>query len=324
MHRIHIFLNHNASQSASHDWERVIRTKLYRSELTFQPPGTTAEFHLAVKAAIAAKVDVLIAVGGDGTMSHLIQELAGYDTAFLILPAGTANDLARVLGVYASSMQRAVDAVRQDRWKRMDLIQINDRFMATNGGIGLVSDVAQQINRLREVVPGFRLLMRVMKQEVYGVLLAGSILVRGVKPRHLYVESDMFTGEITTPLFLVNNQPAIGGSFTVAPHTRHDDGAFNVTFFTPGSARQFLSSAYRVRRRFGPENDPQVQSFETSAIKIKALDGRPLDFVGDGELLASELELSISIRPKYLKVFSQAKPALMRTVRSQRVRGGVA
>jgi len=324
MHRIHIFLNQNASQSASHDWERVIRTKLYRSELTFQPPGTTADFHLAVKAAIAAKVDVLIAVGGDGTMSHLIQELAGHDTAFLILPAGTANDLARVLGVYASSMQRAVDVVRQDRWKRMDLIQINDRFMATNGGIGLVSDVAQQINRLREVVPGFRLLMRVMKQEVYGVLLAGSIVARGVKPRHLYVESDMFTGEITTPLFLVNNQPAIGGSFTVAPHTRHDDGAFNVTFFTPGSARQFLSSAYRVRRRFGPENDPQVQSFETSAIKIKALDGEPLDFVGDGELLASELELSISIRPKYLKVFSQVKPALMRTVRSQRVRGGVA
>ena len=323
MHRIHVFLNQNASQSASHDWERVIRTKLYRSELSFQPPGTTAEFHLAVKAAIAAKVDVLIAVGGDGTMSHLIQELAGHDTAFLILPAGTANDLARVLGVYASSMQRAVDVVRQDRWKRMDLIQINDRFMATNGGIGLVSDVAQQINRLREVVPGFRLLMRVMKQEVYGVLLAGSILARGVKPRHLYVESDMFTGEITTPLFLVNNQPAIGGSFTVAPHTRHDDGAFNVTFFTPGSARQFLSSAYRVRRRFGPENDPQVQSFETSAIKIKALDGQPLDFVGDGELLASDLELSISIRPKYLKVFSQAKPALVRTVRSQRVRGGV-
>ena len=323
MHRIHVFLNQNASQSASHDWERVIRTKLYRSELSFQPPGTTAEFHLAVKAAIAAKVDVLIAVGGDGTMSHLIQELAGHDTAFLILPAGTANDLARVLGVYASSMQRAVDVVRQDRWKRMDLIQINDRFMATNGGIGLVSDVAQQINRLREVVPGFRLLMRVMKQEVYGVQLAGSILARGVKPRHLYVESDMFTGEITTPLFLVNNQPAIGGSFTVAPHTRHDDGAFNVTFFTPGSARQFLSSAYRVRRRFGPENDPQVQSFETSAIKIKALDGQPLDFVGDGELLASDLELSISIRPKYLKVFSQAKPALVRTVRSQRVRGGV-
>ena len=323
MHRIHVFLNQNASQSASHDWERVIRTKLYRSELSFQPPGTTAEFHLAVKAAIAAKVDVLIAVGGDGTMSHLIQELAGHDTAFLILPTGTANDLARVLGVYASSMQRAVDVVRQDRWKRMDLIQINDRFMATNGGIGLVSDVAQQINRLREVVPGFRLLMRVMKQEVYGVLLAGSILARGVKPRHLYVESDMFTGEITTPLFLVNNQPAIGGSFTVAPHTRHDDGAFNVTFFTPGSARQFLSSAYRVRRRFGPENDPQVQSFETSAIKIKALDGQPLDFVGDGELLASDLELSISIRPKYLKVFSQAKPALVRTVRSQRVRGGV-
>ena len=324
MHRIHIFLNHNASQSASHDWERVIRTKLYRSELTFQPPGTTADFHLAVKAAIATKVDVLIAVGGDGTMSHLIQELAGHDSAFLILPAGTANDLARVLGVYASSMQRAVDVVRQDRWKRMDLIQINDRFMATNGGIGLVSDVAQQINRLREIVPGFRLLMRVMKQEVYGILLGGSILASGVKPRHLYVESDMFTGEITTPLFLVNNQPAIGGSFTVAPHTRHDDGAFNVTFFTPGSTRQFLYSAYRVRRRFGPENDPQVQSFETSAIKIKALDGKPLDFVGDGELLASDLELSISIRPKYLKVFSQAKPALMRTVRSQRVRGGAA
>jgi len=323
MHRVHVFLNHNASQSAALDWERLIRTKLYRSELTFPPPGTTQEFHQAVKAAIAAKVDVLIAVGGDGTINHLLQELAGHDTAFLVLPAGAANDLARALGVYAASLQQAVDVVRQDRWKRMDLIKINECFMATNGGIGLVSDVAQLVNRLRVVVPGFRQLMGLIKQEIYGVLLAGSIITRGIPHRHLYIESDRFTGEIKTPLLLVNNQPAFAGYFTVAPYTRHDDGAFNVTFFTPRSTRQFLSSAYRVRRRFGPENDPQIQSFETNSLKIKALDGKPLDFIGDGELLVSDSEILITVVPKALKVFSQNRRSQMRTVRSLRARGGV-
>lgn len=57
-------------------------------------------------------------------MNTLIQKLAGTDVALLVVPGGTANDLATTLGSN-TSVKRIVQTIRENAQKRIDLVNIN-------------------------------------------------------------------------------------------------------------------------------------------------------------------------------------------------------
>ncbi|MCI7552030.1 MAG: diacylglycerol kinase family protein [Actinomycetaceae bacterium] len=71
--------------------------------------------------AIEAGASVVIAVGGDGTIRTVAQELAGSDVPLGILPAGTGNLLARNLQLPLDSMRDAVITALTGREKRLDV-----------------------------------------------------------------------------------------------------------------------------------------------------------------------------------------------------------
>ena len=62
-------------------------------------PGTTAEARSISAAAAADRFDLVVAMGGDGVVHHIANGLAGTGTALGIIPAGTTNVLARILGL---------------------------------------------------------------------------------------------------------------------------------------------------------------------------------------------------------------------------------
>ncbi|RZA24361.1 MAG: hypothetical protein EOP10_10135 [Proteobacteria bacterium] len=304
MQKVRVFLNQQASQSAERDWQALIRQCLFRSELEFVTPQSPAQFDSEIDRATKDNIDIIISVGGDGTIHALIQKLAGKQTAFLPLPAGTANDLSRSLGLQGLRVHDALINVRRAKPKPIDLIDINGRLMATNGGVGIVADCATQINELRQTVPGFRKIMNFAKGEIYGLIL-GSKLLQGAQRHEILIESDELSGQFSTPMLLINNQPSIAARFKVAPNTKHDDGTFNVTVFLHKRTTDFIASVYRIRQGVPPENDPLIRSFETKAIRFKCLDGKKIDFIGDGELLSVSDVFDVSLRPKALLAFAE-------------------
>ena len=68
-------------------------------EVETEWPGTTAEARSISAAAAADRFDVVVAMGGDGVVHHIANGLAGTSTALGIIPAGTTNVLARILGL---------------------------------------------------------------------------------------------------------------------------------------------------------------------------------------------------------------------------------
>jgi diacylglycerol kinase family enzyme len=187
---------------------------------------------------------------------------------------------------------------------------VNGAHMATNGGLGVISDVARSINTWRKDVPGFKHLMTKLGHPMYSLILGLKVLTRQHSNYHLRLESPDFCGEVHTPLLMINNQPSIAGSFTIAPHTRNDDGRFNVTVHTHEHLCQLMTSIYRVRQHVPPENDPQILSFETDRLTIELLGGdTDLAFYGDGEPLASGTKLEIGIKPRSLRVYSDHLPS---------------
>jgi diacylglycerol kinase (ATP) len=305
MQKVRVFLNHRASHGQDQKWEELIERHLFRSRLEFIHPSDLDELKAEIDRAIADQVDVVISVGGDGTFHTLIQRLAHQQTRFLVLPAGTANDLARELGMN-KRLNRALECVRRDEWKAIDLITVNGSCLATNGGVGLVGDVAMKINTLRGQIPGFRSLMAGLKHQIYSLALGVEVLRHRTQYVPVRIQAKEFSAELETPLLMINNQPTIAGSFLIAPETRNDDGRFNVTIFTHKHFYDLVTALYRVRRQVPPANDPQIISFETDRVTIEHLaKGRPpLAFLGDGELLDHSSHFEIGIQPSILRVYS--------------------
>jgi len=306
MHKVRVFLNKQASggEASAHLME-ILGKRLFRSQLEIISPSSLEELKTELDRAVHEGVDVVVSVGGDGTVNTLIQHLGGSQTAFLIVPAGTANDLAREMGVLGR-LDKAVSKIRSSEPERIDLIRINDKLMATNGGLGLSSQVASRVNDLRKQIPFFKDIMHLMHDRIYTAMLGFELFGPSLQYYDFEVESEEFTGRVHTPLLMVNNQPALGGKFKIAPDTMNNDGKFNVSIFTHKTRLEFTKALAKIRFNKGPDvDDPHFISFETSRIHVKTY--QPILFYGDGETLEFSKDFEITCSPNALKVFGYRK-----------------
>lgn len=302
MQNISVYLNQRASNGAS-DWQGQINNALFRSHVEYQTPKDLDELYSQLNLDVVNKVDAVMSVGGDGTVNTIIQRLAGTDISLLVVPGGTANDFARVLGS-STNIKRITQTIRQNVKKRIDLISINGKYMATNGGIGFAADVAREINDLRTSFPQFKSFMKVSGKSVYSLFLAKKLLNREIKSYKFKIQSEHFSETVYSPLILINNQPALGGDFTVAPQTSHTDGTFNLTIFKHQNRLELVQCILRILNGNYPDNDKNLVSFETSSVKIDLLDDGAISFFGDGEILNEAKSWDIVCRPAFLSVFS--------------------
>lgn len=94
--------------------------------------------------AVLAETDVVIAVGGDGTINEIIQALAGTHTALGVLPTGTINVWAREVGIPINT-QQAVQVLLQGQRRRIDLGVANGRYFLLMASIGLDAEVTRAV-----------------------------------------------------------------------------------------------------------------------------------------------------------------------------------
>ena len=147
-----IALVNEASGSASDDSldgvANALRTAGVAAEVELVRPHHIAS---RAKAAIKAGAQLVIAAGGDGTMSAVAGALVGTNVPLGILPLGTLNHLARDLGIpFDLDAASAVIAVGHQR--RIDVARLNDRLFVNNSAVGLyplfVADRESQQRRL--------------------------------------------------------------------------------------------------------------------------------------------------------------------------------
>ena len=302
MQNISVYLNKHASNS-SKDWQGQISNALFRSHVEYQNPDGLDELYRQLDRDVENKIDAVLSVGGDGTMNTIIQRLAGTDIGLLVVPGGTANDFARVLGS-SSNIKKITQTIRQNVRKKIDLISINGKFMATNGGLGFASDVALEINDLRKAYPQFKNFMKISGKSVYSLFLAKKLLNREIKGYKFKIQSEQFNETLVSSLILINNQPVFGGSFEVAPLTNHKDGTFNITILKHQNRLELIECIVKILRGDFPTNDSNLISFETNEVKIDLLDDEIMNFFGDGEILSTSNSWNIRCHADFLNVYS--------------------
>lgn len=93
------------------------------------------------KNAAAAQVDMVFAVGGDGTVNEVAQGLVGTSTPMGILPKGSGNGLARHLGV-PMNFKEALRALKEHSIMKMDTMRVNENLSVNVSGIGFDGHIA--------------------------------------------------------------------------------------------------------------------------------------------------------------------------------------
>ena len=97
----------------------------------------TGDASTMAAAAARAGADVVVAVGGDGTVNEVVNGLDGFETPLGIIPLGTANDFATQAGI-PSDADHAMDVILRRKPMRVDTASLNGRrfLNVSTGGVG--------------------------------------------------------------------------------------------------------------------------------------------------------------------------------------------
>lgn len=90
--------------------------------------------------------DVVVAVGGDGTINEVSRALIGTDVAMAIVPFGSGNGLARCLHL-SISKEKAIEQINHFNTLRMDTALVNDCPFLSIAGIGLDAQTAYDFSK---------------------------------------------------------------------------------------------------------------------------------------------------------------------------------
>jgi diacylglycerol kinase family enzyme len=102
----------------------------------------------AIAAALEGRPDVLVAGGGDGTVSAAAAALADGDVVLGVLPLGTLNHFAKDLGI-PLDLDAAAAAIVAGRTARVDVGEVNGRVFVNNSSIGLYPEIVLDRERQR-------------------------------------------------------------------------------------------------------------------------------------------------------------------------------
>lgn len=232
-------------------------------------------------------MDLVVAVGGDGTVRGCAEALAGTGVPLGIVPKGTANLLARSLCVPRDPQAALAAALDPDAVESTIDLAIADGIpFAAMAGIGL--DAA--------VVAGARLKHRLgwlsyaasgaahlaMRPSVFSIRLdGGEPLVRGARS------------------VVVGNSGLLPGGFSLLPDARLNDGLLDVGVLAPRGPLGWPRLAARVLTH-SDRQDRMLERFQARTVEITA--AAPLPREVDGEVVTPDRSLTVSVAGKRLTV----------------------
>jgi len=193
-----------------------------------------------------AHADVVVAVGGDGTIHEIANGLIGTKKILGIIPAGSGNDLVKSLGIPQQRDEalrdllggsiRRFDAGRV-QWSTHPDGNFKERFFVNGLGIGFDAAVAKTASELRYLSGTLLYLTAVL------------LTMRRYIPPLLEISlQEAGKGARRQLLVAVGNGACAGGGFYLTPTAKADDGLLDVCSIDAGSAFRILALVPKVLR----------------------------------------------------------------------------
>ena len=245
----------------------------------------------------ASRGDVIVAAGGDGTVSAIAAVAVATGAAIGVLPMGTLNHFAKDVGL-PQELEPAVETIVTSRVRALDVGEVNGRIFVNNSSVGLYPRMVWE--RDAEQRRGRR------KWSAFGIALLKTW--RNYRLIDARLDVNESPTSVRTPFIFVGNNKYTAEGFRLGGRSRLDEGRLSV-FVAPECGRvEILSLPFRaIAGRLRTDAAPFVEFLaETVTVGVTH---RRTSVALDGELVNLPSPLVYRIRPHALSVLVGEAPA---------------
>jgi diacylglycerol kinase (ATP) len=289
-----LFIVNPGSGSDDTDFESLI-TDFFRSgkhtvEIYNLPKDCSKD---KIKAKISeSKADRVIAVGGDGTLKLVAECLKGSKIPIGIIPAGSANGMAKELGIPAE-IEEALELTVNGEPKEIHAVAVNGELCIHLSDIGFNAYIVKKFDDLPE----------------RGMLGYAKATWKALWSHHK-MEVEINTGEETisseAAMVVIANATMYGTGVKINPDGKLDDDVFEVILVKKYSFLEIL----KIRFTQLPFNPEKIELFHTKKLNIKTR--HKAHFQVDGEYMGKVNQIDAHILPAAISVIvksSSEEPA---------------
>lgn len=257
------------------------------------PPDVDAVENAACRASTDGFTQV-VAVGGDGTIHHVVNGLmrTRHRLPLAIVPVGTSNDLARSLGI-PRDVASAADAVFHGNVAPIDVVRCGDRYMVNAGGVGLDAVVVDELRRSSGRIPLGR-----ARYLIHGV----RELMRFRNVPLVVTVDNVEVANGSCLMVAVGNGRYFGGGMKICPDASMADGQLDICIGHDLTRRETLALMPRVF--VGAHvGHPKVEMHQGRSIRIEGPEGMRLQLDGEPALVA---DIAFSVEPAAIQIVRSA------------------
>jgi diacylglycerol kinase (ATP) len=236
--------------------------------------------------AVSKKIQLVVAVGGDGTINEIATSLIGSDTALGIIPMGSGNGFARHLGI-PLKIRKAIEHLNSCEIKKVDTGQINNTPFLCTAGIGFDAHISKVF--AEHDSRGFKTYLKSTINEF-----------KEYKPREYTYQTNGHEQKIKAFALTMANASQYGNNTLISPNSSIEDGEMEFCILSPFPVTAFPIIGLRLFNGSIQKSKFYKQERFTEATIKSSKD----EWVHvDGEPVKMGKEFKVYVIPRSLSVF---------------------
>lgn len=290
--KIVFILNPHSGTQSKEDMPELIEETLdhtlYDHEVRFtEYPGHAAQM---ARECVALGVDIVAAVGGDGTVNEVARSLVHSQTALAIVPCGSGNGLARHLCIPIDP-RKAVALINKGNVERLDYGVINDLPFFCTCGMGFDAFISLKFAEAGKRGP---------------LTYVENVLREGLKykPQTYTVEDDTGTKRYKAFLIACANASQYGNDAYIAPKATMTDGLMDVIIMEPFNAFDAPQISIDMLNRTLDKNS-KIKTFRAKRIHIHRDEPGAIHY--DGDPIMTGIDIDVHIEERGIKIMTNAE-----------------
>jgi diacylglycerol kinase family enzyme len=289
---VHVIVNAGSGSVLGDETAKSLRER-------FIAFGIKAEVHLArsgkdivqlAREAAEGEADLIVAGGGDGTISTVAIEASAAGKTLGILPLGTLNNFSKDLGI-PQELRAAVRVIAQGEVHEIDLAEVNGRIFINNSSIGLYPKMVVRREQQQQK----------LGRGKWAAAFWASLRLFRISPfLKVDIELDGKIFERKTPFVFVGNNEYEMDMYNIGRRPSLEEGKLSL-YFLHREGRAGLVMLLWKTVTGGLKQWKDFEAVATEHVIIRAR-RRRLRVAFDGETSLMQPPLEYRIRPKALKV----------------------
>jgi YegS/Rv2252/BmrU family lipid kinase len=289
--RVFVVLNPVAGTSVVDDVRRALEQHFLPGETTYEVYETLKEdaVERIAREAQGRGYEMVVAAGGDGTVSAVAEGLVGTETPLGIIPLGTANVLARELGI-SVELEGAVQLLAGEHGvTSIDAMKVGEKHYFTQVGVGIDALMIRDTKRED-------------KRRFGRIAYIWTAMTRllGFQPRRFLIRADGRQERRRASQIVIANSGVLGQPpFRWGPDIEPDDGRLDVCIVRAQTLLDYLALAWHVVR--GQHRRSSNVRYLNARREIVIETRRPLPVQADGEIIG-ETPVQVQLVPAAVRV----------------------